>query len=219
MTSTIVPTPPVEQRKLPLNAPKFSMLAAALLIALAITAIVIGSITHADISPIMGFVALAIPALLSSAFAERNNNDLRNGVVQEKATQGALSALHSTGMVQAAATTLENRGATSLAMEALARLLELNTNATQTNTAGQQTVVDQVVEPIVKAVEPVIVHAVEPVVSAVDPIIKALGPLAGLIAGSVAQPQAPLVPSPTPQVGTPVASNPLVESAGGKTNG
>ncbi len=141
MTSTIVPTPPVGQRKKPLNTPKFSIIAAILLIILAITAIVIGTIVHTDITPIMGFIALAIPALLSSAYSERNSNDLRNGVVQESATQGALSALHSTGMVETsinmAESLLQNKTAMPLAMQALSRLLEINTTATNVNTLGQ----------------------------------------------------------------------------------
>lgn len=128
-----------KQRKL--NTPKFSIVAAVLLISLAITAIFVGSITKTDITPVMGFIALAIPTLLSSAYAERNSNDLRNGVVQAKATQGAIDALHSTGVVntatQIATTLIENKDTTRLAMEALARLLEVNTNATQANTTEQ----------------------------------------------------------------------------------
>lgn len=132
--NTPAPVPVITPRT---NVPKFSIVAAILLIALAITAIVVGTIVQRDITPIMGFIALAIPALLSSAYAERNSNDMRNGVVQEKAKQGALSALHTSGVVEAATTMIESKGATGLAMEALARLLEVNTNATQANTTEQ----------------------------------------------------------------------------------
>ncbi len=190
MSSTIVPTPPVGQRKVPLNTPKFSIIAAVILIILAITAIVIGTITKTDITPIMGFIALAIPTLLSSAYSERNSNDLRNGVVQEKATQGAINALHSTGMVETsvnmAESLLQNKTAMPMAMQALSRLLELNTTATNANTAGQS---DHIPGPV--QVVPIPGHAIV-----------------------VAPAEAPPVFSNAVQTFTP-----QVESAGGKTNG
>ena len=194
MTSTIVPTPPVGQRKKPLNTPKFSIIAAILLIILAITAIVIGTIVHTDITPIMGFIALAIPTLLSSAYSERNSNDLRNGVVQESATQGAISALHSTGMVETsinmAESLLTNKTAMPMAMQALSRLLELNTAATNVNTAGQHDT-NNPASPV--QVVPIPGHAIV-----------------------IAPAEAPPVQTFTPPVQT---FTPQVQSAGGKTNG
>lgn len=181
------------------NAPKFSIIAAVLLIALAITAIVIGSYTHTDITPIMGFIALAIPTLLSSAYSERNSNDMRNGVISAKANQGTIAALHSTGLVDAAVSIAESKGSTNLAMQALSRLLELNTTAsnanttaTNTNTAGQLTDT---------AIQNVSNHSPAQIIP-----IPQLGSI-------IVAPPNTANPSPVQTF------TPQVESAGGKTNG
>lgn len=191
MTTTTSPALSIPASLRKANTPKFSIIAAILLIVLAITAITVGTITKTDVTPIMGFIALAIPALLSSAFAERNSNDLRNGVVADKAQQGALAALHSTGMVdtsiQMAESLLTNKTAMPMAMQALSRLLELNTTATNPNTAGRDSH-----NPLPVQVVPIPGNAIV---------------------------VAPGQPSPTPRVDNPVALTPQIESAGGKTNG
>jgi hypothetical protein len=85
------------------------------------------------------FIALAIstiPSLVASLFAERAARDIRNGVLQSKAKAGAQEALDETGVTATVEAT--QRGESSaLAMAALARLLEQNTDATIRNTEGK----------------------------------------------------------------------------------
>lgn len=67
--------------------------------AILIAAVVVLSVTGASRNELVLSSLLAlIPGTLAAGYAERTNRDVRNGVVQEKAKQGAKEALNETGV-------------------------------------------------------------------------------------------------------------------------
>jgi uncharacterized membrane protein len=84
---------------------------------------------------LIGLVVTTIPSLIAAAFAERSSRDIRNGVVTDKAKDGALKALEESGVTTVAKDAGE---ATRLSMIALSKLLEANTSAVQLNTDTTQ---------------------------------------------------------------------------------
>jgi len=130
------PTPP----KLALNTPVVSLVAAVALVALGVFAVafVPSSTTSPALLTIVGLIATTVPSLIAAGFAERNSRDMRNGVATDAAAAGAHRALEESGVKEVVDMT--HRGAsTTLTMQALAKLLELNTTATTENTAATQT--------------------------------------------------------------------------------
>lgn len=90
-----------------------------------------------NVTLFIGLIVATLPALVASFAAERASNDIRNGVVEEKARIGATKALDDTGVTEAVK--VSNYGeSTALAMQTLAKLLELNTAASEANTASRK---------------------------------------------------------------------------------
>lgn len=85
---------------------------------------------------VLGLIVSAVPGLIAASFAERTNRDIRNGTVVEKAREGAVKALQQTGVTNAIE---QNVPVTNAALLALAKLIELNTTATQDNTTAHNT--------------------------------------------------------------------------------
>lgn len=56
---------------------------------------------------VIALVITLVPTLIAAAFAERASRDIRNGVVADKAKEGATQALIDTGVAQAQPTTEE----------------------------------------------------------------------------------------------------------------
>lgn len=84
------------------------------------------------VTTIIGLIVTGVGALSAAGFSRQASHDIRNGVVLEKAAQGARQALDETGVTAVA----QGAGsANALAMQALAAILERNTAATETNTA------------------------------------------------------------------------------------
>lgn len=74
-------------------------------------------------------LASTLPTLVAAFSAERTNRDVRNGVITDKARQGAEQALDNKGVTEVVELTHRGQSST-LAIQALTRLLE--TEATQT---------------------------------------------------------------------------------------
>lgn len=92
---------------------------------------------HPGSMTVIGLIVTTIPSLIAAAFAERASRDIRNGVVEEKAKEGAKQALDEKGVTEVVEAS--QRGATTvLAMQALTRLLETNTEATIQNTESRK---------------------------------------------------------------------------------
>lgn len=67
--------------------------------AILVVAVVVLSVTGATRNELVLTSLLAlIPGTLAAGYAERTNRDVRNGVVQEKAKEGAKQALNETGV-------------------------------------------------------------------------------------------------------------------------
>lgn len=71
---------------------------------------------NADLAIFFGMMSSAVPALVSSFFAERGSKDIRNGVVVDKAQQGAAQALEETGLVTHVQTQSEAQQAATAAL-------------------------------------------------------------------------------------------------------
>lgn len=116
-----------------------SIIAGVVLVALAIVGILVSLALGKDSSPallqIIGLIVISVPGLIGAGYAERNQRDIRNGVVADKAREGAVAALQETGVTDVVNTSRES---TVLAMRALTQLLETNTAATVTNTEAHK---------------------------------------------------------------------------------
>ncbi len=121
-----------------MKAPILAVITVALFMASAVALLVL---SDPESSPstgaIIGLIVTSIPSLLAAAFSERASRDIRNGVVQNKAREGAMQALQETGVTEVVELTARGQTA-ALSMQALARLLEQNTAVTQTNTDATQ---------------------------------------------------------------------------------
>jgi hypothetical protein len=82
---------------------------------------------------ILGLIASTLPSLVAAFASERASRDIRNGVVEAKVREGTKTALKDTGVLDVVESSARGES-TTLAMQALAKLLELNTAATETNT-------------------------------------------------------------------------------------
>ena len=86
------------QGKIPggMNLPVLSLLTAVLFLALAVVALVFvpkDDTRMTQVVLLVGLVASTVPSLIASAFAERTNRDIRNGVLVHQAKTGASQAL------------------------------------------------------------------------------------------------------------------------------
>lgn len=76
------------------NLPVFSLLAAVAFLALGVAALIfVDASRMPQVLILIGLVASTIPSLIASAYAERTNRDLRNGVVEAKVKSGVKDAL------------------------------------------------------------------------------------------------------------------------------
>lgn len=117
------------------------VLAVITVIAFLFTAVVLILFSNPSESPetmtVIQLVVMTVPGLIAAAFAERASRDIRNGVIEEKAKEGAKQALDEKGVTEVVEAS--QRGATTvLAMQALTRLLETNTEATIQNTESRK---------------------------------------------------------------------------------
>lgn len=122
------------------NLPLYALITAGGFLALAVAAIIFtdpDKQTTPVFMSVIGLILTTIPSLIAAGFAERASRDIRNGVVEEKAKDGAKQALVEHQVIT------RDGPAMTLAMSALASLLEKNTSATQANTAAQNSVPDE----------------------------------------------------------------------------
>lgn len=77
---------------------------------------------------ILAIIVAALPGAVAAIFAERASRDMRNGVVAEKAFQGAAAAIDAKQVMTRTGPVV------TAELAALQRLLEANTTATQINT-------------------------------------------------------------------------------------
>lgn len=82
---------------------------------LALLAILIGALVGLSFAPdttpvhdILPILSGALPGLLAAAYAERTSRNLHNGVVEEKAKEGAMQALQETGVTSVVQDTKNN---------------------------------------------------------------------------------------------------------------
>lgn len=81
---------------------------------------------------IAGLVVSTVPSLLGAAFSERAARDIRNGVMHKKVVEGTKQALEEVGVTDVVEASQRGQ-ATLVAIQALSRLLENNTNVTERN--------------------------------------------------------------------------------------
>ena len=115
--SDVPTTTPINGRT---NIPLFTLGAAIALILLAILAAVfIPARNQTSTDMLVTTIIAVIPGLIAAAYSERNSRDMRNGVAEQKAKDGATKALQETGVTDVVEA--NGRGATSAtAMAALA---------------------------------------------------------------------------------------------------
>ena len=114
--------------------PLYSLAALVVFVIAATLLLLFGDPENSSINTFIGLVVATLPALVASFAAERASRDIRNGVVTEKAREGAEQALDNKGVTEVVE--LSQRGQSSvIAMQALSRLLEQNTAASEANTA------------------------------------------------------------------------------------
>lgn len=81
-----------------------------------------------------------IPGTLAAGYAERTNRDVRNGVVQQKAKEGAKEALNETGVTEVVASASDNTRAYMETLNAhtaaLTQLLASHETITANNNAA-----------------------------------------------------------------------------------
>lgn len=120
--------------------PLYALAATVVFIAAAVLLILFSPPDNENTGLFIALIVTTVPSLVAAFASERASRDIRNGLVEHKAKEGAKQALQETGVAEVVE--LTNRGQSSvLAMQALARLLETNTAATQTNTDVIQSVV------------------------------------------------------------------------------
>ena len=89
---------PAQRRGLPTNTPILAIATAVLLCAFAVVVIVAGYGDEGAGALMIGLILTTVPSLIAAAFAERVSRDVRNGVVEHKAKQGARQALNEAGI-------------------------------------------------------------------------------------------------------------------------
>ncbi len=133
------------------NRPIYSLVAAIILVALVIVALIVVPHERNDqLLIVVGLIVSTVPSLLAAGFAERTARDVRNGVVQQKAREGAQQALDDSGVTDVVNAT--QRGASTVAAiaalsqltesdpmkrDALALLLHKNDLPTKASPAGE----------------------------------------------------------------------------------
>lgn len=99
-------------------------------------AVALAALSNPDAHPatgtVLGVILAAIPGAVAAVFAERAARDIRNGVIVQKVKEGASQAIVEHGVMT------RTGPVASAQLEALTKLLQVNTNATQTNTAVMQ---------------------------------------------------------------------------------
>lgn len=108
------------------NMPWTTVVLLAILVVAAVVLIVFGN-GKGDSTTLLSILIGAIPALFASGYAERNARDIRNGVLTEKAKEGATQALHETGVTQVIAAATPNNEMYSKALLALLDKLDVST--------------------------------------------------------------------------------------------
>lgn len=106
------------------NRPLATMLVGVLLLALAgALLLIVPDAREDELGLILGVIVLAVPGLLAAGYAERTNRDVRNGVLTEKARQGAQRAMDDVGVTDVVNAT--QRGATTVTqLAALGQLVD-----------------------------------------------------------------------------------------------
>jgi len=116
----------------PSNTPLYTMIATVICIVAGVALVIFGPAGSAEVTTLIGLLATTIPSIVSSLFSERASRDIRNGVLVEKVKQGAEQAIEESQVIR------RDGPVVAAELAALARLLEVNTNATQTNTQQLQ---------------------------------------------------------------------------------
>lgn len=120
---------------MPKNMPLWSLLSAVVLVITLGVVILVTPVDKLSASQTGIFIALivsSVPSLLAAAYAERTSRDVRNGVVAEKAREGAVQAIEEQGVLTqsgpvataAIAATEESTKALAKANTALATVLD-----------------------------------------------------------------------------------------------
>lgn len=118
-----------ERSKLPHNAPLYALVATVVFVAAAVVLVIWGDLENGNAMMLLGLLVTTLPSLVAAGFSERASRDIRNGVVVEKARQGALQAIDQAQVI------VRDGPVVSTELRALTRLLEQNTAATEANTA------------------------------------------------------------------------------------
>lgn len=71
---------------------------------------------NTDLAIFFGLLTSSVPGLVSSFFAERTSNDVRNGVVIDKSKQGATQAIEESGLVSHVQTQSDAQNAATAAL-------------------------------------------------------------------------------------------------------
>lgn len=120
------------------NFPWTSVATLAILVAAVVVLSVIRAQTNGEIITIL--VGL-IPGILAAGYAERTNRDVRNGVVQQKAKEGATQALQETGVTAVVSSAADNTRAYMETLNAhtsaLTQLLASHENITADSNAAK----------------------------------------------------------------------------------
>lgn len=117
--------------------PLYALIATSIFVIAAVLLILFADPGNENVGILLALFVTTLPSLVAAFASERASRDIRNGVVTEKAREGAELALDNKGVTEVAEIT--QRGQTSLiAMQALQRLLETNTAANVANTLASE---------------------------------------------------------------------------------
>lgn len=139
--SEVPTTTPISSKT---NLPLFTLGAVCVLVALGIiAAIFIPARNQSTVDLLVTMIIASVPGMIGAAYSERNSRDMRNGVLEQKAKDGATKALQETGVTD----TVDASGRGAVAAKAI-EALDLHTQAltTMVNTLNSQS--DAVTGPV-----------------------------------------------------------------------
>lgn len=112
------------------NVPLYSLIATIALVVAAVVLVIFAPPDKQGFTVLLGLLVTTIPSVVASIYSERASRDIRNGILVEKAKEGAKEAI-------AESQVLTRTGpVVSAELRALSRLLEANTVANrETKTA------------------------------------------------------------------------------------
>lgn len=123
---------------MPKNMPLWSLLSAVVLIitlGFVILTMPADKLSTSQLGIFIALIASTVPSLIASAYAERTSRDVRNGVVAEKAREGAVMAINETEVLTqsgpVATASLETSAAATVALTELLKRSEIHTPAPQ----------------------------------------------------------------------------------------